>query len=70
MRRCTSSRSGRQRASVKSWVSTRSCPSLERYVDSGGDWNMYDTSKPADEAEWIKWNNACPQDVWQYEKAR
>jgi hypothetical protein len=41
-------------------------PSLERYVDSGGDWNVYDTSEPADESEWVRWNETCPQDLWHY----
>lgn len=41
-------------------------PTLDRYVDSGGDRNMYDHAFPADEAEWIRWNQICTQDLWRY----
>jgi hypothetical protein len=41
-------------------------PTLERYVDTGGDWNMYDNSEPVDEAQWTEWNETCPQDLWHY----
>lgn len=41
-------------------------PTLETYVDSGGDWNMYDNATPRDQAEWIEWNQTCPQDLWYY----
>jgi hypothetical protein len=45
-------------------------PSLERYVDSGGDWNVYDDAVPADQAQWAQWNDACPQDLWHYYQGR
>lgn len=41
-------------------------PTLETYVDSGGDWNMYDNATPKDQAQWISWNQTCPQDLWYY----
>lgn len=43
-----------------------SLPTLERYVDTDGDWNMYDTLTPSSSEEWLEWNEVCPQDLWHY----
>jgi hypothetical protein len=41
-------------------------PTLEFYVESGGDWNVYDNLEPSGEEEWNRWNATCPQDLWTY----
>jgi hypothetical protein len=41
-------------------------PTREAFVDSGGNWNIYDQAQPGSEAEWIEWNTTCPQDLWHY----
>jgi hypothetical protein len=41
-------------------------PTLDYYLESDGNWNMYDALEPADEEEWNRWNAACPQDLWTY----
>lgn len=45
-------------------------PSLERYVDSGGNWNMYDEilkSYPSSMPDqWDEWQETCPQNLWAY----
>lgn len=41
-------------------------PTREVYVDSGGNWNIYDHAQPSSEAEWLEWNATCPQDLWHY----
>lgn len=41
-------------------------PSRADYVASDGNWNAYDAADPVDEAQWIRWNQTCPQDIWHY----
>ncbi len=43
-------------------------PSLDTYVDSGGDWAPYDQlPMPLDAETWARWNATCPQSPWAYE---
>jgi hypothetical protein len=49
-------------------------PNLEAYIDSDGNWNMYDAAIAASPVEqpkgWDEWQQTCPQDLWQYHDER